>query len=167
MPLTTKITIDLSATLTRALDLLTGSAPLAAQWVHSLANGTGTTQADLVFSDKRTIAAGANDDLDLSGSLSDAFGQSIALVKVKLLIVANPSTNNGNVTIGNASSNQFVGPFGAAAHTWKIGPGGLLVMSEPSAGGWTVTAGTGDILRVNNGGSASADVSVIIIGASA
>mgnify|MGYP000488088098 CR=1 FL=1 len=61
----------------------------------------------------------------------------------------------------------FVGPFGSATHTVALPPGGNLILTAP-ASGWTVTAGTGDLLRVaNSGAGTSVTFDIIIIGTSA
>lgn len=168
MPLTSSIRLDISAALTAALDLVTASAPLALNQGVALENGTGVGQADRIFSDERTLAASANEDLDLAGALLDAIGGTAAMARVKAIIVFASDTNTNNVIVGGAASNAFVGPFGAATHTLQVRPGGFYCNVCRDATGWPVTAGTGDLLRVANSGAGSpVTYRIIVIGCSA
>jgi hypothetical protein len=53
-----------------------------------------------------------------------------------------------------------LGPFGASTHTVAVPPGGILLLVDPNTG-WTVTAGTADLLKITNAsstGSATYDI---------
>lgn len=118
----------------------------------SLTSGTATGQVDLLYAGTRTLAASTTEDLDLAGGLTDVFGTTLTFVKVKHIYVAAASGNTNNVVMGGAAANQFVGFFGAAAHTLAILPGQCVRFSHPTTG-WTVTAGTGDLLKFANSGA--------------
>ncbi|MEV0149107.1 MULTISPECIES: hypothetical protein [unclassified Nonomuraea] len=166
MPLSARLLMQLTAELTSPLDLTTGSAPLSFARQVSFADGVGLNQANRIWSDERTLAASANEDLDLAGTLTDPFGVAITLARVKALFVAASAANANNVVIGAAASNAFVGPFGAATHTLAVRPGGLLALTAPDATGYAVTAGTGDLLRVaNSGAGSSVTYQIVVIGA--
>lgn len=162
------ISFSLAATANNPLDLVRASAPLAYGKSFSWSTGAAINQADRMFSDQRTIAASGTDDLDLTGTaLQDALGVNLALARVKLIAVYAAAGNTNNVVIGGAASNQFVGPFGAATHTVAIPPNGLFVVTAPTAAGWVVTAGTGDLLRIaNSGAGTSVTYDIIIFGSS-
>jgi hypothetical protein len=131
--------------------------------IVSFTPGALAGQTNLVFADNRTIAASANDDLDLNGSLPGALGGVLAFISVKAIIIRAAAGNTNNVVVGGASSNGFVGPFGAAAHTVAIRPGDELVITNRT--GWTVTPSTGDILRIANSGSGTpVSYDIIILG---
>src|SRR5439155_27040686 len=121
----------------------------------ALATGTATGQADKVWSDTRTLTASATEDIDLTGTLIDAFGATLTLARVKGLVIFASSANTNDVVVGNASSNGWVGPFGAATHTLAVRPGGLLCLFAPGATGYTVVGGTGDLLHVANSAGGS------------
>lgn len=169
MPLSGTIaTVTLNTVLTAGLDLASQVSQL--QWSRGFAldSGVGANQADKIFSDTRTIAASGTDDLDLAGALTDAFGAVMTFVKVKAIGVSASPANVNNVVVGNAAANQFQGPFGAVTHTVAIAPGGMFLIARPDATGWGVTAGTGDLLRVTNGGAGtSVTYDVVILGTSA
>lgn len=165
MALTTKALFDLSAELTSALDLASGSVPLKYVRQFVWPSGTGAGQADLVWHDQRTLTASSTEDLDLAGgSLLNGFGAGLTFVKVRALIVYAAAGNTNTVVIGgDANSVPFLG---AAANTKPIQPGGLYVDFAPA--GYTVTATTGDIIQVANGGAGtSVTYDIVIIGTSA
>jgi hypothetical protein len=147
-------------------DMGTPSFTLARQFLQAYTNGAGANQIDRLFCDNRTINAASNDDLDLAGALLEPLGSAFVLVRLKLLVVQNPVTNDGNVEVGGAGAAQFSTMFGAVTEKVLIKPGGLLLLYAPDATGYVVTATTADILRIRNGGTATRDIPVIIGGCS-
>lgn len=169
MPLSTDVLLQVSAYLSNtAVDLTVPAANLSfGQSIH-LDNGTGANAADKLFMDTNTIAASGNVDIDLAGSLTDALGVALTFAKVKAIFLRAASGNTNDVVIGAAASNAFVGPFGSGSDTLAVAPGGFLALVAPGAAGWAVTAGTGDLLRIANGGAGTAvTYDVVIIGTSA
>jgi len=147
-----------------ALDLGSRSAPLTYSILKSITDGTGANQCQKLFSDTRTIAASGNEDLDLAGTgLQDMLNVNLALTAVKVLYVKAADANTNDVVIKGAASNGFLGPFGAAAHTVTLKPGQFFLVTNLTASGWTVTAGTGDLLNVANSSSGSSVSYDIII----
>jgi hypothetical protein len=145
----------------------TPSMPLLYNKSWDITNGTGVDQADQCVMAERTVATGANDDLDLSGvSLQNVFGQNIAFVKIKCICVEALSTNTTNLTVGAATS-PFVGPFGAGTHTLILTPGDFYLIAKRAAAGWAVTPTSADILRITNGAGASASYRIILVGTTA
>ncbi len=132
----------------------------------SFANGTGASQADKVFADQRTLTASSTEDLDIvAGGLTDAFGTIFTLAEMKVLMVCAAAANTNNVVLGgDANSVPFLS---TAATTVSIKPGGCFQLADPSAGGYAVTAGTGDIIQVaNSAGGTSVTYDIIVIGSS-
>jgi hypothetical protein len=123
---------------------------------HAIAftQGTGADQVQQVYQQTITIAAGGSAALDLAG-LTDAFGQPLTFATVKLLHLEAAAENTNAVVVGGAATNTFLGPFGAAAHTIAVPPGCALHIDHRAASGWTVSAGTGAVLQIANGGSGS------------
>lgn len=169
MPLSdTSVAVTLKGTLSNALDLQTVTTALNYGKSVAWSNGTGNGQADKLWTDQRTLTASANEDLDLAGGLTDAFGAAITFARIKMILVVAAAANTNNVVIGAAASNAFVGPFGAATHTIHVRPDGMAVLACKDATGWAVTGGTGDLLRVaNSAGSTSVTYDIAILGASA
>lgn len=156
------ILVKLAAKLSGAVDLSNVHQDIDYQKLLALANGTGANQANQIFSDTRTLASAANETLDLSGSLTNAFGESVTFTKLKAMIVQNKGTTD--LTIGNAASNQFASFLGGATQTLVVPAGGVLVLTAPGANGFAVTAGTGDQLKFTNGSGASLDYDLVLIG---
>ncbi|MFI0897749.1 hypothetical protein [Streptomyces sp. NPDC020983] len=168
MSLTTRLAVTLNAVQVSNKDLTSVRAPIDYAKALTLASGTAAGQADLIFSDTRTLAASASETLDLAGSLVDAIGATLTFARVKGLIVYAAPGNVNDVVIGGAVSNAFVGPFADATDKIKVRPGGILALFAPAATAYPVTAGTGDLLQVANSGAGTAiTYDVILIGASA
>lgn len=166
MPLTARVSAQIDATETATIDFGSKTSKIQAAVAVALANGTGASQADMIWSDERTLAASANESLDLAASLVGAFGATLTFAKVKAILVTADAGNTNDVVVGNAASNQFVGPFGAGTHTVAVKPGGVFLIAHPGTG-WTVTAGTGDLLRVaNSAGTTGVTYRVVIVGTS-
>lgn len=132
-----------------------------------LRTGVGPGEANLVFSDRRTIAASGNDDLDLAGGLSDPFGAALTFAKVKAILVMAAPENTNAVLVGGAPANGFEGPFMGEDHQQGVAPGGTLLITAPKDG-WPVTAATADLLRIANGGAGSAvTYDIVLVGTNA
>jgi hypothetical protein len=167
------LSIDLRASLTwllqDALELSTITDVSKLDYAASLTNGIGAGQADRIWHDERTLAAAAADDLTLSALASSVFGNAVnvALAKVKaLLIVCTTADSGTELTIGNAASHAWVGPFDAGTSRLLIpGDSALFLVNKQS--GWSVGAGSTDVLRILNSGSGSATYRIVIVGTSA
>ncbi len=168
MTLSTSIAASISATETSALDAGTASFPANVRYTKSLASGTAANQADVLWSDTRTLAASATENLDLAGVLIGAFGGIVVNAKIKYLIITTAAGNTNNVVVGGAASNAFP-LFGDPTDTVALKPDGVLLVGAGGIGGHaTVTAGTGDILKIaNSGGTTPVTYTIAIVGTSA
>ena len=164
MALTTSITVTISASASAALDLVNKVSNLLKTYPLSMDSGVGMNQADVIFSDTRSMSA--PDSLDMvGGGLLDNLGQVWAPARIKAIIVAAAAANTGNVLLSRPASNGV--PFmSAAGDEIPIHPGGMALIWAPSAAGFVVTAATADlILLTPSAGTLTYDI--IIIGASA
>jgi hypothetical protein len=126
--------------------------------------GASAGQVAKLFSDTRTLAASATESLDLSGALVDALGQPTVFTVVKILLVKASPANTNNVLVGGAAANAFVGPFADATDIVSIPPGGCAMFVHPGAG-WTVTAATGDLLKIaNSAGTTGVTYDIVVAG---
>lgn len=152
---------------TSALDLGTAALPVDVLANIALADGTGADQADRIFTDTRTLTASATEDLDLAGVLTDAFGATITMARIKAILVKAASGNTNNVNVSRPASNG-VPLFLAASDGIPVLPGGAFLWVAPNAAGVAVTASTGDLLTfTNSAGTTSVTYDVVIVGASA
>jgi hypothetical protein len=156
--------VNITSTGTNALDLSTPTDQLSFQVTGSFTNGTGAAQANQQWSDQRTIVTGADDDLDLAGSLVDAFGVTITFTRIKTLIIRNLSAT-AILSVGGGSA-AVTSLFVGAGDALVIPANGYVALGTTSGDGYAVTATTADILRISHSGnvSASANYQIIIIG---
>ena len=129
-------------------------------------DGTGAYQANKWHRSKRTIAAGANDDIDLYGSLVDPRGNVLNFARVVSVVIAIIGADGTKaLRIGpNGVANAWQGPFGGVGAGVYLTTNLTLPLIDISATGWPVTAGTGDILRVSNPGAAPLDYVLFVMG---
>jgi hypothetical protein len=130
-------------------------------------DGSGTNQGHIYFCNSYTIAGTTANNIDLNAAVTDDMGQTVTMVVVKEIIVAIDSPDGSmKVRVGpQGQSNPFIGP-------WSGGQGATVYEDVYTVGrwsmpfaGWTVTAGTGDILGLYNPGATAITVHVLVIGA--
>lgn len=163
--LSASVSVNVVAALASALDIGSANYPCNFGPSYNFTDGTGANQAQKLFSDTRTIAISGTDDLDLSGVLTDAYGNVLSLTKVKAIIIQADPANTNDVVVGGAASNQVASIFGAVTQTIKVKPGGVFAIVAPDVNGYAVTAATADLLRIaNSGAGTSVNYTIIIIG---
>lgn len=119
-------------------------------------DGSGANAANQVYQANRTLSSGS-DSVDLAGTLTDSYGTTVALVRVKAIYLKNTDTNT--ITFG-AGSNPFVGLLNSTG-TITLKPGAFVLMASPDAAGWAVTASTGDLINVSGTGSGTYSIAVL------
>jgi hypothetical protein len=168
MALSGSLRITLQALLSGTADIGSREQNVNYTVARPFSTGTGDGQTDLAFTDTRTLSASATENLDLAGGLTDALGNTLTFASIKALIVVAAAGNTNDVVVGGAASNAWAAPFGDATDAVKVPPGGVLVLADFGATGFAVTAGTGDILKVANGGSGTpVSYDLLIVGDSA
>lgn len=119
--------------------------------------------SDAVFNKRATLAASASVEHDLAGTLEDPLGQTVVFAKVYAIALYAESANTNSVVLGGAAANAFTGPFADATDKINVAPGGSVLLINPA--GWSVTAGTGDLLKVaNSGAGTSVSYRLTVIG---
>lgn len=161
--LSASIAASLDALFANSLDVGSIGYPVKFSPNYIFTDGTGANQAKRVFTDTRTIAASANEDLDLAGGLNDAFGAALTFTKIKALIVKADAANVNDVVVGGAASAQVASIFGNVADNINVKPGGLLMLVAPDVNGYAITATSADLLRIANSGSGSSVTYTIVI----
>lgn len=146
----------------------TPSYPFNAIWSAPLTTGTGSGQADKLYTAQITLTASSGQDIDLAGVLSDPFGVAMTMVKLKAIAVRASTTNTNNVNLTRPAANGVPWLL-AAGDGIAIGPGGLFMAVNPgTAGLGTVTPATGDLIRVDNSGAGtSVTFDIVLLGTSA
>lgn len=141
------IKFSLAGTFSSDNDLSTVQQAINYSKTYNLTNGTGANQANMIFTDQRTIGA-SPDDLDLYGGLTNSFGTTINFAVVKGIIIYAASGNSGNVSIGGDGS-AFVNWVANSSDIVVVKPGGLFALVDPSAAGYAVTDSSADVLQIN------------------
>lgn len=156
------INLLIRAKQTGAADLGTPAILVDIQKLLEFTEGTAAVgQANILFSDTRTLAASATEDLDLAGVLTDALGATIAAAEIVAIYVAAASGNTNNVNFSRTAVNGFVGPFLAAGDGIGIPPGDFVLLTNRN--GWAVTAASGDLITIANAGAGTAVTYDILI----
>lgn len=141
---------------------------------HTLAltftDGTAAGSADRIWKDTRTLSASASENLDLSGSLTNIYGDAVVFADVRAILITAASANMNNVNVTRPSTSPETGLplFLASGDGIAVRPGGLFAWACPDATGIPVTATTADILTLtNSAGGTDVTYSITIVGASA
>jgi hypothetical protein len=166
MALTSEGTAKIIGTLTSAFDSKNVPAKFTfATTADAFASGTAIDQADLAWWDTARNLAATSETHDLAGGLTDPFGATITMARVKGLYIKNNSTTVGETLKIGGGSNPFL-LFDNASDIYELGPNGIFFVWEPSAAALPVTASTGDLLKIDSG-AATFTYDIVIIGASA
>ena len=118
--------------------------------------GTGGFQTDLFYNTGGSLNTGGT-TYDLAGSLTDVYGNTLTFAEISFMLFLNKSTS-GNLLVGPTGSNQFAPMFNGASNGLIVYPGatdssgtvipGVALIGTPNSGGYAVTAGTGDNLKL-------------------
>ena len=130
--------------------------------VTDFSSGTGSGKANEAWNDTRTVSSGSSEDLDLAGGLVRG-GYTYTFTKVKGIIIKASSDNTTDVGVTPAAANGWTGPFADASDKLVIPPGGMVVLIHATTG-WTVTAGTGDLLTISDEGAAGVSYDITVFG---
>ncbi len=136
----------------------TGSSQGFGTSVQRSAIGTGANNFNEGYCAVRTLNANTSETLDLSGSLVNLLGETIAFARVYGLSIELLNTAQGgntatstSIAIGNANSNQFQGPLSAnSTETVKNGGVWINALSQVEGTGWNVANNSSDNLKITN-----------------
>lgn len=166
MAVTATVNLSVSGRHSNPIDLGTATLPFSLSASYALTDGTGAGQADRVFTDRRTLAPSATEDLDLAAVLTDAYGASLTFAKIKAVIVKADAANTNDVQVTRHATTG-VPMFMAAGDGIALKPGYAFAWAG-SGTGVTVTASTGDLLTfTNSAAGTSVTYDVVIVGTSA
>ena len=130
----------------------------------SIATGSGAEQANQSFLKEYTPAQFGVTTIDLFGSITNAFGDTISLLKIKALVIANKSLTH-SLVIGGAAS-----PIMSGTNTITLPPattqGPSMLALVGNGLGWTVTNTSADALVLTDGGedTNAGQFDVLVIG---
>jgi len=177
---TASVNLSITARDVLASGLKAGVIPIQFNNAVELNNGLADSQIDLAFTVSRVgIAASSATNMDLSGALTDSFGNVVQFAEVVLIALRNNRVDAGAyLLLAPAAANGF-GRLATSKGFWPadlaadadqgniVGPSAWLTLYDPT--GVPVTAGTGDILSITTSavvGSTNA-WDILILGRSA
>lgn len=143
--------------------------PYAASFSAAYQSGTGAGQVDRVYTATNTLSASGTANLDLAGTLTDAFGATITFARIKSVQITAAAANTNNVQVTRPASNGTA-LFMAAGDGIELRPGAAFSWASGTADatGIPVTAGTGDLITLtNSAGTTTVSYTVVITGCSA
>lgn len=169
--LDTELRLSLSGLLRQRDELATLTDLAKLNYAAHLPSGTLAGQADKIWHDERMLAAGASDLLTLDALAMPALGGtlSIALVKVKLLLVLNTALAAGNnLHVGGAgvAGDAWCGPWADDADAKSVVTADSLLLVLNKLTGWSVTPGSANVLKLLNPGGSSITYRIAIVGTS-
>ncbi len=171
MSLAVDIHASLAWLLTESHPLSTLTDRAALEFMQSLAPGTESGQADALWYAARSVPPLAHDDLELSALERQFLGGMVAvsLARLKALLLVNDAADEQRILhLGGAGSGAAFAGFtaGDPLAVIEVPPGGCVLLVH-SRQGWTVTPGTGDVLRIANGTDAEIPYRLVLLGTSA
>lgn len=128
-----------------------------------LANGTGAGNASKAYYGARSISASSTDVLNLTATLTDAFGASLSFTKIRGIFIKAAAANVGTISMG-AGTNPVVGILNSTTDKVIVAAGGFFMAANPTAAGYTVTATTADRITMTNNAASTANYEILIVG---
>jgi len=160
MPLTTAtLNNQLSFTLTRTNTGFNATKANNNSVTFNL-NGLNVTTFNQVFAQQYTLAAAANQDIDLT-SLTNLVYESFSFGHALLLMV---TATGSQCTVTPGPTNGLQWFFGGSTQSVIIPAGGFFCFSEPVTGPGHVVDSTHKVLRFTNSGGTSLTLNVAILG---
>lgn len=128
---------------------------------YDLADGSDANQADLIYTDTRTIAANSLDELDLLNLSTSTLGVTVPYVfrQVRLFRVVNNETASGRRVLVGVDPGRPTIVYAA-----EVGPGAEWIAVNPT-NAWPVTAAN-QVLRIANPNASSVSYTLYIMGTS-
>jgi hypothetical protein len=118
---------------------------------------------------QRTVAAGADDPLDLAGSLTNELGESVVLTSVKVLLIAIVAPDGiKQLRVGPQGLAQaFQGPWGGVTATDFTNVDNWCTVINNPWSGYPIVAGATDKIQVHNPSAVSVTYNVLAVGQTA
>jgi len=168
------LTVDIRASVDwlfeETLDLSSAVDNSQVEYKQGLTDGVGTNQADKIWHDTRSLAGGADDDLDLSNLVNQLFGSTvtISLARVKAILIHNTATAAGeDLLLDSSVANALLAPFNGSANSKIEIPADSTLLLVNRGEGWPVAPATADRLRITSDGAGSIDYKIVLVGTSA
>ena len=138
------------------------------EYAVNLPHGDAAGEVNALWHSEITLAAAAQQNLDLTSLAMTMFGDtiSVALSAVKALLIVNTATDVGDeLLIGGAGSggDAWAGPWNDDQDAKQVVPADSAALWTHRLGGWPV-GGSTNVLRIKNNGSGSITARIVIAG---
>jgi len=141
-----------------AAELFSGGQSTKIDGAVEFSNGTGSKQAE-VLGVTELEPGGSAISLDLAGGqLVDSINAAQTFAAVKSLVFYAPAGNSGDVTLDTTIANGWQAALNG---TVTLKPGTAIGLATEDASGYTVTAGTADLVEVSASGTDKVQVLAI------
>jgi hypothetical protein len=144
-------------------------------YAKTLTNGTGASQSDKIYILSTTLAGGATLNVDLAGSVTDIYGNTITMARIKVIYLEVTTDTAGGPVLLGGHATAAIGNWVTATPDLdtaqpkvRVRNGGCFLLACTDATGYAVTATTDDMLTLENeSGGTAATYKLVVIGASA
>jgi hypothetical protein len=158
-----------SGTVSKTLDMDTNignpSASISLVQNTTFTNGDAANKANLLWYDAETIAASSNTDIDLVGSLTTAYGDTVSFDKIKGVLIRNTSTDSTCIIrVGGAGATAWYDWTEANDSYVSVKAGGSMMLLAPDANGYDIEAGSDTLRLANVSATAIASYEIAVIG---
>lgn len=164
--------LEANGTLTKGIDLSSaidtvtiGNGDFDAITLTITDGATGANKANEWWHDERTVAGTTADDLDLTGALTNAFGETVVFNAIRMILIAIDTPDGSKLLrVGpQAVSEAVVEPFGDASDYVKVFEY-FLWTNFAGTNGSPVVVNTTDKLGIYNPGATSVTYRIWIVG---
>ena len=164
MSLTTNVKLAFNCSFVTDRDLSNTTDPLHIDRSITWTDGDAADKANMIFHDKRSLADGASEELNLydSGSLEDPHGELLTMEKLKLVYLYNTSAD-ATLLVGAATATP-VDLCSDPTDIIEIPPGGKFLWTAPGAAGIDVTTNKFLKLEHNGDGTSALVYEIVLIG---
>jgi len=122
--------------------------------------GSGANKAQAAWTDSRSLATTASEEIDLQ-ALVNAFGN-LSVAKIKALIISVKTTTTGyRLVVGGAATNAWEAWTTVPGSTIRVSAGSQLVLTDFVDGG--IVDATHKILKISNPSGGTVDYDIIVI----
>jgi hypothetical protein len=161
-----RTTVSIQDTTTNPLDLTTITDAFSKQYIQNWASGTGANQQQVKWHDQITLTSGSNVVLDLDATATaggavlcnNGMGN-CTFAKIKeIFIYLSTATAGYEILVGAGSA-----PIVRFTNAETVQAGGMMLKIDP-VDGIAVTAGTADLLKIDNTSAGSVTFDIFISG---
>ena len=164
MTLQSDLRLTINARQSDALDVDVGDPEGLSHYVRTiqLLTGTGSGQNDQAVVSAQVAPGSGSTEIDLTGQ-PNILGQPMNFTNIKLMAFFLRDGNADEFMIGPGTTNPWSAPFSGTTPRFRIGRGGICIMSHPTTG-WAVTAGSADRLIFINTDTSAATIDCVFSG---